>query len=79
MSLFYPIISFFLASVMAKSHDDYIVSFIFRIILIGFNAIEDQMIPSKLTHFKKKKGNSFFSTGEPHSKGRYLRLKQVTQ
>lgn len=58
------------------AHDDYIVRFIFRIILIGVNAIEDQMIPSKLRHFKKKKGSSFSWTGELHSKGPYLQLKQ---
>lgn len=65
----YYILSF--ARVMAKSQDDYIVSFIFRITLIGFNAIEDQVI--------LKKSNSFSSTGELHSKGPYLQLKQVTQ
>lgn len=41
---------------MAKSQDDYIVNFNFHIILIGFNAIKDQMILSKLTEILKRKG-----------------------
>lgn len=50
----YYILSF--ARVRAKSQDDNIVSFIFCIFLIGFNAVEDQMILSKLTEMLKRKG-----------------------